>query len=74
MFRLSERIGEDDHRSDVGQGSLRLSRIVMGIGRGIGRILPATVRRRVENRLFYSVFQATRVTNDAYGWRPKEDE
>jgi len=32
--------------------------------------LPPTVRRQLEDRFFYAVFQTTRVTNDAYGWRP----
>ena len=26
--------------------------------------------RRIENRVFYAIFQSTRVTNDNYGWRP----
>ena len=26
--------------------------------------------RRIENRIFYAIFQTTRVTNDNYGWKP----
>ena len=36
----------------------------------LGRIL----RRGLEKRLFYAIFQVTRVTNDHYGWRPDKDE
>ena len=28
--------------------------------------------RTIEDRIFYAIFQLTRVTNDHYGWRPKE--
>jgi hypothetical protein len=30
------------------------------------RWLPATVRTRLDNRLFYAIFQVSRVTNDHY--------
>ena len=30
--------------------------------------------RVVESRLFYAIFQVTRVTNDHYGWRPPEED
>ena len=26
--------------------------------------------RKIENRIFYVIFQTTRVTNDNYGWKP----
>ena len=29
--------------------------------------------RRIEDRIFYVVFQSTRVTNDHYGWKPSEE-
>jgi hypothetical protein len=29
--------------------------------------------RIFEDRIFYAIFQVTRVTNDHYGWRPPED-
>ncbi len=37
--------------------------------RGLGRALPRRVREAAEDRLFYSIFQLTRVTNDNYGHR-----
>ena len=55
-------------------GSLRLARLVIGLGKRVGRMLPSPVRERLENRVFFSVFQVTRVTNDAYGWKPREEE
>ncbi len=30
------------------------------------------ILKKIQNRLGYAVFQSTRVTNDAYGWRPEE--
>ena len=29
--------------------------------------------RRIEDRIFYAVFQSTRVTNDHYGWKPSQE-
>lgn len=43
---------------------------VARLGRLAARLLPAGVKKRVEDRIFYAVFQVTRVENDAYGWRP----
>jgi len=34
-------------------------------------LIPARLRRAVADRVFFAVFHATRVTNDAYGWRPE---
>jgi hypothetical protein len=45
-------------------------RLIFGAGRRLMAVLPMGAVRALENRLFYSVFQVTRVTNDAYGWRP----
>ena len=45
-------------------------RVIFGAGRRLLAVLPTRAVRALENRLFYSVFQVTRVTNDAYGWRP----
>ena len=55
-------------------GSLRLARVVIGLSQRVGRVLPGSIRQRLENRVFFSVFQVTRVTNDAYGWKPGEKE
>ena len=30
--------------------------------------------RRIENRVFYAIFQSTRVTNDNYGWKPSPEK
>ena len=32
------------------------------------------VGKKVENRIFYALFQVTRVTNDHYGWKPEEED
>lgn len=50
--------------------SLVAGELVLGVVRRVFHALPASAQRRVESRFFGSVFQATRVTNDAYGWRP----
>lgn len=34
--------------------------------RALARLVPAPLRARLEDRVFYAVFQMTRVTNDAY--------
>lgn len=46
-------------------------RLIFGAGRRLLAVLPTRAVRALEDRLFYSVFQVTRVTNDAYGWRPE---
>ena len=51
-----------------------LARPTLVLGRGLGRLLPPPLRRQLEDRVFFSVFQVTRVTNDAYGWRPEGEE
>ena len=33
-------------------------------------MIPRRLREFLERRVFYAVFNTTRVTNDAYGWRP----
>ena len=51
---------------------MALGRVAVGLGRIGARVLPASVRRHLDDRFFYSVFNVTRVTNDAYGWRPDD--
>lgn len=46
---------------------------LIGAGRVAFSVLPSGLRRRMEARFFYAVFQVTRVTNDAYGWRPEPE-
>jgi hypothetical protein len=49
-------------------------RLAVRFARRAVRTLPAPLRRMLEDRVFYAVFQSTRVTNDNYGWRPEEEE
>ena len=42
--------------------------------RTIGCKILRKIGRVVENRIFYAIFQVTRVTNDHYGWRPADEE
>ncbi len=44
--------------------------LVVAAGRRLSRVLPPGLRRRLDDRVFYAVFNLTRVTNDNYGWRP----
>ena len=30
--------------------------------------------QKLENRIFYAIFNLTRVTNDNYGWRPGKND
>ena len=39
-------------------------------GRRAVDALPAGMRRRLEDRFFYAIFQVTRVENDDYGRHP----
>lgn len=48
----------------------RVAAVVVAAGRAVVSRLPTGLRRRLDDRLFGAIFQATRVTNDAYGWRP----
>lgn len=50
--------------------TLRAARLLVGAARTLVRALPPSVVKNLEDRFFYAVFQTTRVTNDAYGWRP----
>ena len=51
-------------------GSERLARVGMATLEAVARRLPRGLKKNMEDRLFYAIFQVTRVTNDAYGWRP----
>ena len=44
-----------------------VSRIVVGGMRGVVNKIPQRWRKMLEDRIFYAIFQSTRVTNDAYG-------
>ena len=45
---------------------------VVGGLRLAGRMLPTRLRRAIVDRVFYGIFNTTRVMNDNYGWRPGE--
>jgi hypothetical protein len=38
----------------------------MAVGRVVIRALPARLRKLLDDRLFYAIFQLTRATNDHY--------
>ena len=40
----------------------------------VGKAIPKPVRDHLEDRLFYAIFQVTRVTNDAYPRREAEED
>jgi len=46
--------------------------LLLRAGRLLSRALPGRIKRGIEDRFFYAVFNVTRVTNDNYGWRPPE--
>lgn len=50
----------DDSRSQ------RLAEAAFRLGRGVVRLMPERLKRKLDDRFFYAVFQVTRVTNDAY--------
>ncbi len=56
------------------RASLLAGEIVVGGGRRLYRSLPKKVQKDLEDRFFGAVFNVTRVTNDAYGWRPDMPE
>jgi hypothetical protein len=56
------------------RGAMMVGRAVVGGLRAAGRLLPARLLRSIEDRVFYGIFNVTRVMNDHYGWRPPEPE
>jgi len=44
-----------------------VARLVLGGGRLVYSVVPERMRRKLEDRFFYAVFQVTRVENDDYG-------
>ena len=48
----------------------RVATLVVRVVTGVVRQFPARWKRVLDDRLFGAIFQVTRVTNDAYGWRP----
>ena len=54
----------------MGRLSEVLARGAHAVGVVVARAAPSRLRKAVEDRVFYVIFQKTRVENDAYGWRP----
>ncbi|MCK6513884.1 hypothetical protein L6R46_02340 [Myxococcota bacterium] len=52
----------------------RLSNLLFLPVRLVGKAIPKPLRDHLEDRLFYAIFQVTRVTNDAYPRREAEAE
>ena len=50
----------------------QLAQGLVKAGRVVATALPRGVTQRLDNRIFRAVYQLTRVTNDAYGWRPPD--
>ena len=44
--------------------------LTIAAGRALSRALPRRVKKMVEDRIFFAIYQKTRVENDAYGWKP----
>ena len=49
------------------------SNTTFGVGRVVIRALPNRLRKLLDDRLFYAIFQLTRVTNDHYT-QPEDPE
>ncbi len=54
--------------------AVALATVLLATGRLVARAVPTRLLRGVEDRVFHAVFHMTRVTNDAYGWRPEPVE
>ena len=52
------------------RGPLILAEATVRVVRAVARVVPARLKKRVEDGVFHYIFQKTRVENDAYGWRP----
>lgn len=53
--------------------ALLVGRVVVGGVRLAGRLVPRRLRQAITDRVFYGIFNTTRVMNDNYGWRPGEE-
>ncbi len=47
----------------------RVAAAVVGAARIVVARLPARWKKTLDDRVFGAIFQVTRVTNDAYGWK-----
>ena len=53
---------------------MAVGRLVLGVGRILKPLVPPQARQWMDDRFFSAVFQATRVTNDNYGYGVQEAE
>ena len=60
-------------QSDPARRTLMVADVAVRLGRRIWGALPGGLKKGLEDRAFYVIFQKTRVENDAYGWRPPPD-
>ncbi len=51
---------------------MAVGRVLVGAGRRLSPLVPRPVRRWVDDRLFGTIFELTRVTNDNYGYGVQE--
>ena len=56
------------------RSALAVGKAVISGLKAAGRLLPSRLRRGIEDRIFYGIFNVTRVMNDHYGWRPEAEE
>lgn len=56
------------------RSALVVGRAVISGLKAAGRMLPSRLLRGIEDRVFYGIFNVTRVMNDHYGWRPDEED
>lgn len=60
-------------QSEPARVVLMVADVAVRVGRRVWGTLPAGLKKGLEDRAFYVIFQKTRVENDAYGWRPPPD-
>ena len=65
---MKEAYKVETHRESTVAG--RLMGKTVRIGVGLLGFVPTRLKKKADDSLFSTVFQVTRVTNDAYGWRP----
>ncbi len=53
---------------------MMVGRAVIGGMKATRRLIPDRLLRAIEDRVFYGIFNVTRVMNDHYGWRPPDPE
>lgn len=54
--------------------AMMAGRALLGGARLASRLVPRRLRQVIEDRIFYGIFNTTRVMNDNYGWRPGDAE